>query len=466
VLWSTSVGFCAALAVVLAPAASAGVIVFASDRCPEAYFEGCSKSLWTVEDDGRNLTRITPAASQAPPGEASFDDSPSWSPDGSSILYRRQLHNRPGHGLWIVAADGTSKSQVGPQAPNPIVDSYDSPEWSPDGRSIVFASRSDIWLMSIDGAEIKRLTQGPESDDSPTFSPDGSRIAFLRSRTEVDGTGERALLSMDLDGSDVAPVLVGTPPDPRPQLPLGYLRAAWSPDGSQFALAYREDLYTLEADGTDLQLRGQAGTPLSVGAPLSQPLWTAEPAPALIFDLPMEGQPLQRLELTGAPVPARPITLPVTDPNRPYVGGDQDPDWRASDPVTPEPDDAPPVVLPIDSGDGSAQASSARRRLSVRKRALGFMAFDPGGVRRVDAAIGRRVLAGGRKRCRYSRTGGGLGRPRACSRPVWRHVRGAAHFDRIVRGLAPGRYRLRLRAVDGLGNRTARTPAVRLRLRR
>jgi hypothetical protein len=287
----------------------------------------------------------------------------------------------------------------------------------------------------------------------------------MRSRTEVDGSGDRTLLSIDLDGSDVAPVLVGTPPDRHPQLPLGYLRAAWSPDGSQFALAYREDLYTVDADGTDLQLRGQAGTPLSIGAPFSQPRWAEEPAPGLIFDLPMAGQPLQRLELTGAPVPPRPFTPPVTDPNRPYVGGDQDPDWRPSAPVIPAPDTDPPVVLPIDQGSGSAQASFARRRLSVRKRALGFMAFDPGGVRRVDVAIGRRVRASGRTRCRFSRKGG-LGRPRACSRPVWRRVGGTAHFERMVRPLKPGPYRLRMRAVDGVGNRTANTRAIRLRLRR
>lgn len=453
------------LALTTAPAASAGVIVFASDRCPEAYVEGCSKGLWTVDDTGANLTRVTPAASQAPSGQASFDDNPSWSPDGKSILYRRQLHHRPGHGLWIVSVDGTSKSQVGPEAPNPIVDAYDEAEWSPDGRWIVFTNRFRIWLMSIDGAEIKRLTHGPASDYSPSFSPDGTRIAFVRSRIEPDGTGERALLSMDLDGGDIAPVFVGTPPDPHPQLPGGTLRAAWSPDGRQFALAYREDLYTLDSGGTELQLRGQAGTSLSIGGPFSEPRWTGEPTPALIFDLPMQGQPLQRLELTGAPVPPRPLTPPVTDPNRPYVGGDRDPDWRPSAHVVPAPDVDPPVVLPIDNGAAPAQASLARTRLSVRKRALGFMAFDPGGVSRVDVAIGRRVRASAAARCRFSR-GRGLGRPRACSRPLWRRVRGEAHFDRIVRGLALGPYRLRMRAADSLGNRTARTPAIRLRLRR
>jgi WD40-like Beta Propeller Repeat len=453
------------LALAVAPAASAGVIVFSSDRCPEAYVEGCSKSLWKVDDTGANLTRITPAASQAPSGEASFDDNPSWSPDGSSILYRRDVHNRFGHGLWIVSADGASKSQVGPQAPNAIVDSYDEPEWSPDGRWIAFTNRFRIWLMSIDGAQIKRLTHGPASDHSPSFSPDGSRIAFVRSRSEPDGTGERALLSMDLDGGNIAPVLVGTPPDPHPQLPVGTLRAAWSPDGRQFALAYREDLYTLDSDGTELQLRGRAGTPLSIGGRFSEPRWTGEPTPALIFGLPMQGEPLQRLELTGAPVPPRPLTPPVTDPNRPYVGGDQDPDWRPSAPVVPAPDVDPPVVLPIDHASASAQASFARRRLSVRKRALGFMALDPGGVRRVDVAIGRRVRASGAARCRFSRRGG-LGRPRACSRPVWRRVAGTAQFERIVRPLKPGPYRLRMHAVDGLGNRTANARAIRLRLRR
>jgi hypothetical protein len=36
----------------------------------------------------------------------------------------------------------------------------------------------------------------------------------------------------------------------------------------------------------------------------------------------------------------------------------------------------------------------------------------------------------------------------------------------MVRPLKPGPYRLRMRAVDGLGNRTADARAIRLRLRR
>jgi hypothetical protein len=50
------------IALAVAPAANAGVVAFSSDRCPEAYPEGCTSSLWTIRDDGTDLTRVTPPA--------------------------------------------------------------------------------------------------------------------------------------------------------------------------------------------------------------------------------------------------------------------------------------------------------------------------------------------------------------------------------------------------------------------
>lgn len=459
------------------PTAWAGVVAFSSDRCPEEYREGCAKSLWTVEDDGSGLTRVTPAPHLAPPGEASFDDEPSWSPDGRRLLYRRDVHARPGvRTLWVHSLDDGSKYQVGPDAPNATFDSYDEPEWSPDGDWIAFSgrradapmtteggARRAIWLMSADGSVLRRLTDGAAVDHGPMFSPDGRRIAFIRAPTGAEG-GQSALLTMDLDGGNLAPVFVGTPPGARDSIDPGSLRAAWSPDGRQFALAYREDLYTVRSDGSDIEWRGQTGTPLSIGAHFSQVQWSEEPAAALIYSLPMEGRPLQRLELTGPPAPARSLTPPVTDPSGPgYSGGDEDPDWRPSAPVPPPLELDPPIVLPIDL-DGLASAAR-RSTLSARRRHLGLVAIDSGGVRRVEVALARKVRRTRRPAlCRFAGTRG-LGRPRSCARPVWRRVRSARDFARLKRRLPAARYVLRARAVDGLGNRTARPRVTQLRLR-
>jgi hypothetical protein len=419
---------------------------------------------------------VTPPAHLAPPSDGSFDDAPSWSPDGRSLLYRRDLHTTR-RSLWIISLDTGSKVQVGPDAPNDLFEAYDAPEWSPDGGSIVFsgrpsdaprtlegAGRSALWSMSIDGTEITRLTDGTRADYAPEFSPDGSRIAFARGRAEGGG----AVLTMDRDGTDIAPVFVGAPPGARESPVPGTFRVAWSPDGRDFALAYREDLYTLRSGSTELEWRGQAGPPVGIGSVFSQLQWTDEGQPALIYSLPMEGRPLQRLELTGPPRPAADLTAPLTNPgNRPYVGGDEDPDWRPSLRSTVPPDAQPPVVLPVAAGERGAAAAdvSAGAALAVRRRNLGFMAIDAAGVRRVEVTIARRSRAHGIRVCRFAGPRG-LGRRRTCSRPAWRRLQDVADLRRLVRRLGPATYVTRLRATDGVGNRTTRPAAVRLRLRR
>jgi hypothetical protein len=426
------------IALVAAPAASAGVVSFSSDRCPEAYPEGCTASLWTVRDDGTGLTRVTPPAQLAPEDDRSFDDSPSWSADGRSLLYRRNGLTG-GSGLWIVSLESGSKAaQVGPGAPNALFDVYDAPDWSPDGTTIAFSGRpadaprdptgtanwSAIWSMTAAGTDIRRLTDGSRQDHSPVFSPDGSRIAFVRERAD----GGAAVLTMDRDGSRVAPVFVGIPPGARGLPAQGSFRLAWSPDGSEFAIGYQERLYTLRSGSSELEFRGVTGPAAASGSPFSQLVWSDEPLPALIFSLPMEGRPLQRLDLTASPLRAIDLTGPVTGSGgRPFVAGDQDPDWRPSSPVPIVPDVKPPAVV-----------------LTARRGLPSFLALDSAGVRRVDVAI-----------TRWARPHGAAS---------WRRVRGVPALRRLVRRHPAGRYTLRLRATDSLGNRTKRSRTVRLRL--
>jgi dipeptidyl aminopeptidase/acylaminoacyl peptidase len=53
-----------------------------------------------------------------------------------------------------------------------------APQWSPDGRSIAFLSRNNIWLMSLPGENLQKATDVPTSVSSFKWSPDGSKIAF------------------------------------------------------------------------------------------------------------------------------------------------------------------------------------------------------------------------------------------------------------------------------------------------
>ncbi|MDX6646629.1 MAG: TolB protein, partial [Miltoncostaeaceae bacterium] len=88
------------------------------------------------------------------------------------------------------------------------------PSWSPDGRQIAFTSDrdgdEDIYVMNRDGSAQTRITSSPRSDRYPAFSPDGSRIAFRSSQ------GAQAIVTMNLDGTDLREVAAGRARDIQP----------------------------------------------------------------------------------------------------------------------------------------------------------------------------------------------------------------------------------------------------------
>jgi tricorn protease len=53
---------------------------------------------------------------------------------------------------------------------------------SPDGKTICFSCKGDLWLVPVAGGDAKRLTVHPAEDIMPQFSPDGSRILFSSDR--------------------------------------------------------------------------------------------------------------------------------------------------------------------------------------------------------------------------------------------------------------------------------------------
>ena len=75
------------------------------------------------------------------------------------------------------------------------------PSISPDGRTVVFTWRGDIWSVPSTGGTATRLTNHPALDLRSAFSPDGKTLAFNSSRL-----GGGNIFLMSVDGSKVRPL--------------------------------------------------------------------------------------------------------------------------------------------------------------------------------------------------------------------------------------------------------------------
>ena len=96
---------------------------------------------------------------------------PAISPDGSTIAFGYKGD------IYTVGANGGRATQL---TTNPGYDGY--PVWSPDSKTIAFASDRnggmDVFIMPATGGTPTRLTQNSAGEIPVTFTPDGKKVLF------------------------------------------------------------------------------------------------------------------------------------------------------------------------------------------------------------------------------------------------------------------------------------------------
>ena len=124
-----------------------------------------------------------------------YDAAPSWSPDGSWLVYESYVIDQAnGEGNLELLIRDVSQADFINQVPirltnHPAADF--SPAWSPNGRMIAFVSlrgeKKGIWIADLDHIDDRFQNvsgQSPYSNDHPTWSPDGQLLVWT---ANVDG---------------------------------------------------------------------------------------------------------------------------------------------------------------------------------------------------------------------------------------------------------------------------------------
>ena len=230
--------------------------------------------IWVVDVRGGKPIRLTEGASQ------SFG--PAWFPDGSAVAFSSIKGSETS--IWKIPRFGGSAMLLVPDAQDAAVSpggeriafarpekdgnlriwvaplgapeqarkltagsvgiwSHRHPAWSPDGQTICFQDKRNLWLVPARGGSVRPLTAGNPEDVNPVWSADGRHVYFASNR---DGT--QSLWRQALAGG--APVRVTQGAGPEKSLSM-------SRDGRH--LAFTTGLETLSIALIDMQT-GRVGT--------------------------------------------------------------------------------------------------------------------------------------------------------------------------------------------------------------
>ena len=118
-----------------------------------------------------------------------------WSPTGDWLAYVQNWSDQTLEGqVSLVRPNGDDSRTLVPG---------DAPDWSPDGKQLVYVHNGSIWTVNADGSDAKQLIP---NGHAPAWSRDGQMIAFMRAeKCSRNICPERSYLAF-ANGTDPHPV--------------------------------------------------------------------------------------------------------------------------------------------------------------------------------------------------------------------------------------------------------------------
>lgn len=183
-------------------------------------------------------------------GGLCFDMQPRFSPDGKRIAFTSDRAPSNGDNIWTMNADGSDLRQITKESFRLL----SSPNWTPDGKSIVarkhFTSRrslgaGEMWLYhasglpgSMDGLQLTTKPTEQKDVNEPYFSPDGRYLYYSLDATpggqfeynKDSNTEIYCVDRLDLQKGETMRLISG---------PGGAVRPTPSPDGKAIAFVRR-----------------------------------------------------------------------------------------------------------------------------------------------------------------------------------------------------------------------------------
>src|SRR4051812_1152490 len=146
-------------------------IAFVSNRTGKEYEEDRNSDVWVIAADGTGLTKIS--------DHDEADNNPRWSPDGKTIAFTGELHERDHAKLWLAPATGGKASVL-------AVDDLDlipgNPEWSADGKSIYFETgvkgENHLFRADLQSHSTQQVSKGPRAIRNVDFNWPTRRIVY------------------------------------------------------------------------------------------------------------------------------------------------------------------------------------------------------------------------------------------------------------------------------------------------